>query len=79
MLGVGRGAQQVHGFHQAVVVIQRHHHGVFRVTSGYDGGIGVVDHAIENGFQAVSRFSKRDDFHRRLILPIQHVQVIEQV
>ena len=63
MQRIGRCRQQVHGFHDALVVVKRHHHGVCTIAAADDGPFGIFMHRIENGLQRTARFGLGDDFH----------------
>lgn len=61
--GIGWGGQQVHGFHEALVVIQRYHHRVSPVPAADDRHICVVVDTIQQCFQCTAYFGIRHDLH----------------
>lgn len=50
--------QQMHGFNQTVVMIEGHDYGVRRVSARDDGDVGILNHLIDDGSQAVRASEK---------------------
>jgi hypothetical protein len=43
------------GFHNAIVLLKRHHYGIaFGVAAADNGHVGILKHTIQNGLKAIS-------------------------
>jgi hypothetical protein len=55
--------QQVHGLHQSIECVQGHQHGIWRITPGNDGEIGVSDDLINDALEATPGLREINDSH----------------
>jgi predicted nuclease with RNAse H fold len=60
---IGRGTQQVHGFHQAVGRIERHHHRPLGVPPGDQRYVRIGLHPVQHGLEALPGFRKAHHLH----------------
>ena len=79
MGGIGRRAQQMHGFHETVEGIHGHQNRPAGIPPSDKGIIGIVYHLVDDGLEPVSGFGKIDHAHgfppthSRVVLFIVHL------
>ena len=56
----------MHGLHDALVVVKRHHHRVCPVAAADYRHVRIVVDGIKHGLQGAAGFGVRDDFHGTL-------------
>ncbi len=60
---IRRGTEQMHGFYQAVVGVERHHHSPFGVPPGNQSDVRIGLHPVQHGLEALSGLRKADHLH----------------
>ena len=64
MGGILRRAEQMHGLHQTVEAVQRHHHRRLGIAPGDDGVVGILGNAVKNLLEPVARVGEGNGLHR---------------